>query len=104
MESPEGWSAWHDHMPGPNSNPTLHVTGSLKVNTGGYSARLEKHEPQDAGENALVLDLVVEGPADGDVVTQALTKVPVEYVENTETEYRSVVINSRFVLPVQEVS
>ena len=30
------WNAWVNMMPGPNSRPTLHVTGKVVVPTGGY--------------------------------------------------------------------
>lgn len=35
------WNAWVNMMPGPNSRPTLHVTGKVVVPTGGYQIGFE---------------------------------------------------------------
>lgn len=39
--SSSDWNAWVNAMPGPNSQPSLIVTGKVTVATGGYQPRLE---------------------------------------------------------------
>ena len=83
------WNAWHDHMPGPGSTPTLHVTGTYEFATAGYSAEPRKHEPQGFNPKDLLLDLVVHEPY-GDISAEILTDVPASYSEETSMEYDTV--------------
>ena len=97
------WYAWHDWMPG--SKPTLFVTGELTFVSPGYRARLEKHDPQDEGEETLVLDLYIEtsdGLVDKDITTEEVQEV--HYEEQTNNPYQDIMIVSRTRVPVQKTS
>lgn len=104
MPNCRDWYAWHDHMPGPGSTPTLHVTGTCTFNTTGYSAELKKHEPQGINPKDLLLDLVVHEPSGG-IAGQAFTDVPVRYDEETTMEYDTVsIMDVEMGIPVHETS
>ena len=83
----EDWYASHDHQPpGP---PTLRVTARCECPQGGYTLRLERHEPQGINPKDLLLRLVVEAP---EVGPDVMTEERVEYVEETDMEYDTVSI------------
>ena len=87
MPNCRDWYAWHDHMPGPGSTPTLHVTGTCTFDTTGYSVELQKHEPQGINPKDL------------------LTDVPVRYDEETAMEYDTVsIVDVELGIPVHETS
>ena len=85
MSNCRDWGAWHDHMPGPGSTPTLRVTGTREVATAGYSAEPREHEPQGITPKDLLLDLVLHEPY-GDVSAEVLADVPASYSEETSIE------------------
>jgi hypothetical protein len=72
-----------------------------------YEARLEKNDPQDEGEDTLVLDLVIE-PSNG---TDNPVREEVPYEEQTEVRYsgpaeawyEDIVVVSRNRFPVDRV-
>jgi hypothetical protein len=95
------FEAWHDRMPG--KPPTLHVTGEVTFPTGGYTAMLQKHEPQGINPQDLLLDLVVTEPTGQ--VPPVVTTEPVEYVEETDFDYTTAsVIDCRMNIPIKDVS
>lgn len=97
------WYAWHDWMPG--SKPTLFVTGELTLVSPGYRVRLEKHDPQDEGEETLVLDLLIEASeSSGDEAKTTEGIQEVRYEEQTNTSYQDIMIVSRTRVPVQKTS
>ena len=103
MPNCRDWYAWHDHMPGPGSTPTLHVTGTCTFNTAGYSAELRRIR-QGINPKDLLLELVVHEPS-GDVAAEVLTDVPVSYIEETSMEYDTVsIVDVELGIPVHETS
>jgi hypothetical protein len=94
VEPSRWWYAWHDWMPG--SPPTLHVSGELSFASPGYRASLKKHNPQEEGEETLVLDLIIEASEDsGDKAETTEDVQEVRYREDTDTQYQNVMILSR---------
>jgi hypothetical protein len=82
------WKGWLDQMP--PGRPTLHVTGHCEFPTGGYTVRLERHEPQGFNPRDLLLDLLITEPTEAG--SQAVTQLDVAYQEDTEVEFDSVTI------------
>lgn len=104
MPNCRDWYAWHDHMPGPGSTPTLHVTGTCTFNTAGYSAELKPAARQGINPKDYLMKLVVHGPS-GDVVAEVLTDVAIEYSEETSMEYDTVsILDVELGIPVEETS
>lgn len=99
-----GWSAWHDHMPKvPGGPPTLHVTGTCRIRSGGYSLELKPREPQGINPADLLLDLAVQAPPPSDPVTPAHEDHSVHYTEQTEMEYQTATVVGYASMPVEEV-
>jgi hypothetical protein len=98
----EGWAAWHDWMPG--KEPTLYVQGACMCPTPKYRLELRPQEPQGTNRKDYLLELVEQRP-DGPV-PEILTSTPVEYQEETRTEYEtvSVVPDGPTAIPVERVS
>lgn len=71
------WAAWINKMPGPGAVPTVHVTGKVDVNTGGYSFIWEEGPMDRSAVPALRLKLVPVKP-DG-MVMQVLSTEEVHY-------------------------
>jgi len=67
------WNAWVNMMPGPNSRPTLHVTGKVVVPTGGYEIgfdpQLQVRESYPAQAFATLRVTPPSGPATQAVMT-----------------------------------
>jgi len=77
-----------DHQPpGPQ---TLRVSATAVCPTEGWEVTLSKSEPQGINPKELLLDVNETAPA-GDVA-QIVTEIPVEFVDDSETEYDSVSI------------
>lgn len=55
------WHAWVNLQPG--SDRSLHVKGTVDVNSGGWQARLTKRSPQGFNPRILLLDLHVTPPS-----------------------------------------
>lgn len=89
--NPKDFSAWIDKMPpGP---PKLIVTGSMQVNTGGWTVTMKPAEPQ--GINPDIKILVIEAIAPSGQVTQVVTTIPLRYEENpAQHEYTEVTIRN----------
>ena len=85
------WQAWVNAMPGPDAQPTLHVTGDVDLPTPGYTIewRLGALDRMQPPGQRLVLSTT---PPDG-IVTQVVTTVGVAFAgETTITEYREVIV------------
>lgn len=75
------WAAWINLMPGPDTTPTLYVTGEVELPMGGYEVRLEKRSPQGFNPQILMLDLITEAP---DFGTTALTWYELRHEETAQ--------------------
>jgi hypothetical protein len=73
------WKAWVNLMPG--ADKTVHVTGQVRVNSGGWKAQLVKRVPQGINPDILLLDLVIAPPTGP--VTQPVLDLPVHFQEKT---------------------
>ncbi len=95
-----GFRGWHDHEPpGP---ARLNVRGACEFPTAGFSVELRRREPQGINPKDLLLEKVVHAPI-GPAAT-VLTKVDVEYREETDFEYDSVtILPDGFTVRVEEV-
>ncbi len=86
------WQAWVNAMPGPDAQPTLHVTGEVDLPTPGYTIEwqlgaLDRMQPPG---QRLTLSAT---PPDG-MVTQVVTTVEVAFAhESAITNYREVIVN-----------
>jgi hypothetical protein len=95
------WKAIHDFMP--PKKGTLRVTGSCEFRTGGYTVELKPHAPQGFNPKIYLLDKVVTPPTGS--ATQQVTKVEVNYSEETEVHYTQVqILPDGDLIDVQEVS
>lgn len=94
---------WIDHQPGPNNNPTMYAEADVEFPTTGYSVELQKHEPQDEGQDNLVLDLLVDEPGSGDATGSAVTTETARYQEHADVRYKDVTLVARFRCSVEEV-
>ena len=104
MSNCRDWNAWHDHMPGPGSTPTLHVTGTCEFATAGNSAESRKYEPQGINPKDLLLDLGLHEPY-GDTSAEVLSDVSADFSEETSLEYDTVsIVDVKVGIPVQETS
>lgn len=95
------WSAFLDlQPPGP---PILRVRGSCTFATAGYTATLNRHEPQGFNPRDLLLDLTVTGPSGP--AAQVITEVEVRYQEEViRGGFDSVtILPNGTSVPVQEV-
>lgn len=95
------WEAWQDLMPG--AGGTLHVRGTCRFPTAGYTAALRRQEPQGINPRDLLVVLEVtppEGPA-----AQVATDLPVEYSEPVEPRQfdQVTILPNGPSLPVREV-
>ena len=71
------WHAWIDAMPGPDSNPALHVSGEVDMPTPGY--RFEWREgAADRSATPVQRLMLTATPPDG-MVAQVITTEPVRY-------------------------
>ncbi len=96
------WKAWHDRMPGPGRNATLHVRGECSFPAAGYSVELVRHAPQGPNPAYLLLDKVVRPPSRP--TAQVITDVSVEYSEATVSPYRFVtILPEDATIPVEQV-
>jgi hypothetical protein len=95
------WKAYHDVMAG-TAPPKLHVTGTCRFPTAGYSVELV---PATAGPQkppVYVLKRVVHKPEG--MAAQVITDVPVDYKVETSEEYKTVLIKpERKRIPVETV-
>lgn len=85
----EDFYAICNHMPG--SERTLRIGGKVTVRTGGWSAKLARHEgPSGINPFMLTLDLVVTKPQDG--APEAIETIEIEEfsVPDPTTEYQEV--------------
>lgn len=80
------WSAVHDRQP---PGATLHVRGTCRFPTTGFTVELRRHEPQGINPRDLLLDRIVYEP---DIGGDAITDVEVRYDEETTLEYDTVTI------------
>lgn len=71
------WAAWIDRMPGPGATPTVHVSGKVDVNTGGYTFTWEEGPMDRSAIPALRLKLVPVKP-DG-MAMQVISTEEVHY-------------------------
>ncbi len=71
------WTAWVDRMPGPDAQPSLHVTGEIDLPTPGYSIAWQVGPADRMNPPAQFLELVLT-PPDG-LVAQVVTTEPVHY-------------------------
>ncbi len=84
MEFCGDWTARHDRTKSP---PTLRIAGKCCFLTAGWTAKLQRHEPQGFNPTILMLDLVV---ANGSMSAQVLTEVDVTWAEETDFHYEQV--------------
>ena len=86
------WLAWVDAMPGPDTRPTLHVTGDIVLPTPGYTiswrlGALDRMQPP--GQRLVLETMRPEG-----MVAQVITPVAVAYAgESAITDYREVIVS-----------
>ncbi len=83
------WKAWQNLQPG-TTPPTLHVTGSCRVPTAGYTVELVPVEAKNAvaQPEIYVLKRVVHKPEG--MAAQVITEMPVDYKVETSTKYKEV--------------
>lgn len=95
------WEAWQDLMPG--AGGTLHVRGTCRFPTAGYTASLRRQEPQGVNPRDLLLVLEVT-PPDGPAA-QVATDLAVEYSEPAEPRQfdQVTILPNGPSLPVREV-
>lgn len=85
------WQAWVDTMPGPDSKPTLHVTGEVVLPTPGYDIawRIGPLDRMQPPAQRLYMDVTAP---DG-MVAQVITTVAVAYAGETPiTNYRAIIV------------
>ena len=88
----------------PGHEPSLHVTATCTCPTSGYRLELKPHVPQGINPKDYILDLIEHKPTGP--VSQVMTDVAVEYVEDTDFSYETVSItpDGPSSIPVKEVS
>ena len=99
------WQAWINAMPGPNSNPTLHIRGEVDMPTPGWSVELVAGPADRAQPPGLRFRLKTERP--GGIVTQVITPTEVRYEAPTPyREIREIIIGcgDRTLVTIDEVT
>jgi hypothetical protein len=83
------WKAWQNLQPG-TTPPALHVTGSCKFPTAGYTVELVPVETRNSAAypEIYVVKRVVHKPEG--MAAQVITEVPVDYKVETSTKYKEV--------------
>ena len=92
------WYAIHDHMPGPDKEWATRITGTVTAPTGGWTVKLQRHEPQGINPWDLLLDLICTPPSNSG--TDALEDHPVEFIEPGEYEYLTATVIGHQVIEV----
>lgn len=98
------WQAWINAMPGPNSNPTLHIRGEVDMPTPGWSVELVEGPADRMQPPGLRFRLETERP--GGITTQVITPTEVRYAEPTPySQIREIIIicGDRTLVTIEDV-
>lgn len=93
---PRECGSWHArHERRPDKEPLLTVTGECRL-PATFRTVLERHEPQGDDPTQLILDLLISNPSGfGHMDSEGRCTLNISYKEETDEEYRSVLIIDR---------